>query len=178
MHNYQTVQQRLGFIYCPKCSSGNLVNRDNKSISCKDCDYIFYQNNASAVAVVIRHENKIVLVKRARNPKKGMLDFPGGFVDPLESLEDAVHREIFEELGIELENVEYLDSAPNVYEYRGVTYLTTDCFFTCRAKDISKMKPADDVSDYILIDPKDIAIDQLAFESAIKIVTKHRSTLA
>ena len=177
MHNYQTVQQRLGFIYCPKCSSGNLVNRDNKAISCKDCDYVFYQNNASAVAVIIKHEDQIVLVKRARNPKRGMLDFPGGFVDPFESLEEAVHREIAEELGIELEEVKYLDSAPNVYEYRGVTYLTTDCYFTGRAKDFSQIKPADDVSDYILVDPKEIDLDQMAFESAIIILKKHRESL-
>lgn len=165
MQNYLTVSQRLGFVYCPKCSSGNIVNRGNKSVSCKDCDYIFYQNNAAAVAVIIEYQDKIILVRRARNPLRGMLDLPGGFVDPFESLEDAAIREVREELGLEIAKLQYLSSAPNTYLYRGVTYLTTDAFFSCQVDSLEDIRPADDVSEHILISPRDINLDEIAFDS-------------
>lgn len=172
MEQTQNIIQRLAFTYCPKCSSQNLVARGNKAVSCKDCDYILYQNNAAAVAVFIRHEGKIVLARRARDPKKGMLDTPGGFVDPFESLEDALHREVKEELNLELTEVKYLASAPNVYNYRGVTYLTTDCFFTAQAVDFNQIKPADDVSDYLLVSPEDIDTSEIAFDSVRTILAR------
>ncbi len=177
MHDYQTVTQRLGFVYCPKCSSGNLISRNNKSISCKDCDYVFYQNNASAVAVIIKYQDKIVLVKRAREPKRGMLDLPGGFVDPFESLEQAAIREIKEELGLEICELTYLASSPNTYHYRGVTYLTTDAFFTCQADNINNITPADDVSGYSLVTPSEIDLDAVAFDSVRDILGKFKDQL-
>ncbi len=172
MENTQNIIQRLNFTYCPKCSSQNLISRGNKALSCKDCDYILYQNNAAAVAVFIRHDDKIILTRRAREPQKGLLDTPGGFVDPFESLEDALHREIKEELNLQLTEVKYLTSAPNTYLYRGVTYLTTDCFFTAKAIDINQIKPADDVSDYILIKPADIDPQSIAFASVRSVLSK------
>ncbi|MBN2063972.1 MAG: NUDIX domain-containing protein [Sedimentisphaerales bacterium] len=173
MENTQNIIQRLNFTYCPKCSSQNLISRGNKAISCKDCDYILYQNNAAAVAVFIRQEDKIVLTRRARDPQKGMLDTPGGFVDPFESLEEALHREIKEELNLQLTEVKYLTSAPNIYHYRGVTYLTTDCFFTARAIDFNQIKAADDVCDYILIKPADINPELVAFESVRSVLKQN-----
>ena len=69
------------------------------------------------------------MIERANDPGRGKLDLPGGFVDPKESAEAAIKREIKEELKIDIAEPRYLGSYPNIYEYGGVTYHTCDLFF-------------------------------------------------
>jgi 8-oxo-dGTP diphosphatase len=53
-----------------------------------------------AVSVAIFHDGRFLLVRRGREPSKGLYAFPGGRVDDGESDEDAVRRELFEETGL------------------------------------------------------------------------------
>ena len=56
-----------------------------------------------AVACFIRNsKGELLLVRRAKEPAKGTLDLPGGFVDMYESAEDAAHREVKEETGLDI----------------------------------------------------------------------------
>ena len=55
-----------------------------------------------------------------------MLDLPGGFVDENERLEEALQREVKEELGISIDNWKYLTSQANRYLYKGIAYPTCD----------------------------------------------------
>ena len=169
----KTLLDKIQFKYCPKCSSGNLTVRHGKAIYCADCDYLYFHNNAAAVSVIIEHEGKIIMVQRGRDPKIGMLDLPGGFVDPGESFEDCAHREIDEELGIKIADLKYYGSAANSYLYRGVEYPTTDFVLTCTTPDFEKIQPNDDVSDYILIEKNEINIEDIAFESTQIIMKKY-----
>ncbi len=169
----KTLLEKMQFKYCPKCSSGNLSVRHGKAVYCADCDYLYFHNNAAAVSVIIEHAGKIILVKRGREPKKGMLDLPGGFVDPGESFEQCAHREISEELGINIENLKYYDSAANSYIYRGVEYTTTDCVMTCSTPNFDQIAPNDDVSDYVLLAKNEINIDDIAFVSTKEILKKY-----
>jgi len=59
-----------------------------------------------AVGGVVIHDNRVLLVKRANAPAKGMWAIPGGRVRLGETLEDAVRREVFEECGVRVEPVE------------------------------------------------------------------------
>ena len=71
---------------------------------------------------------------RAKNPRKGFLCLPGGFVDGGESTEAAMVRECKEELGasIEEKDMQYLCSFPNIYEYKNIEYKTCDIFFAAK----------------------------------------------
>ncbi|MGL6052408.1 MAG: NUDIX hydrolase, partial [Aeromonas salmonicida] len=85
---------------------------------------------------------------RGREPGKGLLDLPGGFVDPGESLEAALVRELKEELGLDLgrEAPRYLGSFANVYPYDDVVYHTCDTVFMLELAHKPAVTAADDVA--------------------------------
>ena len=121
------------FNFCPNCGSRSVKNYNNRKWVCPDCGYELFCNIAAAVGVIIYDDCGNVLFEvRAKNPRKGFLALPGGFVDADESAENAVRRECKEELCAELDDVKFLCSNPNTYEYRGIEYKTCDLFFTAK----------------------------------------------
>jgi ADP-ribose pyrophosphatase YjhB (NUDIX family) len=139
---------------------------DKKSVCCKACGYVYFHNCAAAVAGIVETPGGIVLTVRNADPKKGRLDLPGGFVDYNESLEDALAREIKEELNIRISKAAYFGSFPNVYRYKNVTYFTVDAIFVCRAKDLSPLRPNREIAGVRFIKPRDIDFSRIGFPSA------------
>ena len=70
-----------------------------------------------------------MFLRRAKDPGAGKLDMPGGFVDFGETAEEALRRELKEELMIESVELTYFTSAPNDYLYLNVPYQTLDFYF-------------------------------------------------
>ncbi len=153
------------FNYCPSCGGEDILFDGIKRFSCKECSFTFFQNIAASVAVILEYDKKIVLVKRGEEPCKGKLDLPGGFVDPKERAEDAVKREIKEELKIEVGNLEYLGSFPNIYEYKDVIYNVCDLLFYSRINTLPTDFDRNEIEELILVNPSEIPIDEVAFES-------------
>jgi len=156
------------FNYCPACGSDDIYFSDMKKAGCRACSFIYYHNVAAAVGAVLEYDNKIVLIKRAKEPGKGKLDMPGGFVDPMESAEEALRREIEEELKIGVGKLKYLGSYPNVYKYESVLYYTCDLFFYAKINSLPIDFDRTEIEDLLLIDPLDVPNDEIAFESVKK----------
>ncbi len=153
------------FNYCPSCGVGGILFDGVNKFNCKECSFIFFQNIAAAVAVILEYDKKILLTTRGEEPGKGKLDLPGGFVDPKESAEEAVKREIREELKIEIGTPEYLGSFPNIYEYKDVVYNVCDLFFYSRINTLVTDFDRAEIEKLILVNPSEIPIDKFAFES-------------
>jgi len=153
------------FNYCPCCKSSDLTFDGVKKLVCKACSFAYYHNVASAVAAILEYNGKIILIKRNNEPCKGKLDLPGGFVDPKETAEEAVRREIEEELKISVEKLEYVGSYPNVYEYKDVTYNTCDLFFYSKIDTLPTDVDETEIAELILIDPSKIPLGEVAFQS-------------
>ncbi len=118
------------FNMCPECGSKNIEWRNEKKWLCPDCGFDLYCNVAAAVGIVLYDDEYNILFEvRAKEPRKGFLCLPGGFVDPDESAEDAVVRECHEELDAEVYGSKFLCSFPNTYEYKKFVYKTCDIFF-------------------------------------------------
>jgi len=102
------------------------------------------------------------------DPGKGLLDFPGGFVDPGESVETAVLRELHEELGLSLtqDGLRYLFSFANTYLYKQISYDTCDLFFQAELPPGLNPVAADEVADLAWLDPAAVDPQRLAFASA------------
>ena len=123
------------FNMCPMCGSKTIQWRDDKKWLCPDCGFDLYCNIAAAVGIVLYDDADNVLFEvRAKEPRKGFLCLPGGFVDGGESTEAAIVRECREELGAEIKesDVSYLCSFPNIYEYKNIEYKTCDIFFAAK----------------------------------------------
>ena len=87
--------------YCNQCG-GTVEARipvgDNRSrYVCVTCDIIHYQNPKMVAGCVVNHQGKILLCKRAIEPRKGYWTIPAGFMENEESLPEAAARECLEE---------------------------------------------------------------------------------
>ncbi|HEY4787495.1 MAG TPA: NUDIX domain-containing protein [Bacteroidales bacterium] len=159
------------FSFCPKCGHQGFEFDTIKKFVCKACGFTFYINAAAAVAVILEtREGKIVLTKRKFEPRAGFYDLPGGFVDTMERVEDAVKREVFEELGIEVNQMRFLASFPNEYTFKGISYYTCDMAFICPIDDLSSLNPADDVAEAMVIRPREIDFNIISFPSIVNIL--------
>ena len=135
--------------FCPKCGSPEFKVSGERSLKCSSCGFHFYINASAAVAALVTNgAGKLVLVTRGVEPDYGKLDLPGGFVDPGETVENAVHRELEEELGLKIKSMRYLGSAPNEYVFSGFTVFTIDFAFEVIAESLENLKPMDDILDY------------------------------
>lgn len=153
------------FAFCPRCGGRSLQQREDRAVRCAQCGFLFFFNAATAVGAFIFYQGSLILSVRANEPAKGKLDLPGGFVEFDEGAEEAMRREIHEELNIGVENLQYLTSAPNDYLYAGVRYKVCDVFYTCQAPDISQIRAQDDVEAFTLIEPARLSVEDLAFPS-------------
>ncbi len=149
------------FQFCPKCGTKNLNPISEKSFTCKVCKFKFYLNTAAAaIGIIFNSDNHLLVTKRKYDPARGMLDLPGGFSDPNESIETCLKREIKEELNINVTQLSYFCSLPNIYVYGEVTYTTTDFVFICNIESFEPMKPCDDISDchFLSVEQMDVSL--------------------
>ena len=165
------------FKYCPKCGSDSF-SKKGTGFSCENCGFRFYINAAAAVAaIIVDNTGKILLAVRGKDPLKGAYDLPGGFIDIGETAEEALKREIKEELDLEIIESYFLASFPNTYEYKGMIYFPLDIGFICKVSGMENIKPLDDVAGFEFIHPKEIDLSKIGFESARNIVRTYCKTL-
>ncbi|MDA3948690.1 MAG: NUDIX domain-containing protein [Spirochaeta sp.] len=174
--------------FCPHCGAGDLLFDGKNRFSCDTCGFVLFQNTATGCGAILelREEPlpdgtaragdlRILLLERGNEPSKGALDFPGGFVDPGESAEEALHREIREETGLTATDLRYLYSAANRYEYRGVVYSTCDFVFTGVIRRAPATLQAGEIASYRLLRPAEIDVEQIAFPSLRAAMRKYLS---
>ena len=94
------------FRYCPADGTRLGEPRASGGASCPLCGRSWYRNSAPAVGAVILSGDKALVTVRAREPEKGRLDLPGGFLEVGEHPVSGLAREVREELGVGVEVLE------------------------------------------------------------------------
>ena len=97
--------------YCGYCGMETIRSRGMIAKECPCCELLVFPRISPAVIVLVERENRVLLarVKRFTSELYSVL---AGFVEPGETLEEAVRREIEEEVGIRVKNICYFGSQP------------------------------------------------------------------
>ena len=169
------------FKYCPKCGSPAFVENNEKSKRCTDCGFVYYFNASSATVAFIQNvRGELLVCRRAKEPAKGTLDLPGGFVDRFETGEEGVAREVLEETGLEVMETKYRFSLPNTYLYSGFLVHSLDQFFVCHVKEGAGLHAMDDVADSFWtpldkVNPEEFGLDSVR-EGVKRFLKEHNIT--
>lgn len=154
------------FKYCPKCGSEHFEVNNGKSKRCAGCGFVYYFNpSAATVALIMNERDELLVCRRAKEPAKGTLDLPGGFIDMGETGEEGVRREVKEETGMEVERTEYLFSLPNIYVYSGFQVHTMDLFFRCTVADTRHYRAMDDAAELFFVPLKEVRPEEFGLGS-------------
>lgn len=99
--------------FCGVCGSKTVLRSSGHTLVCsnEECGRQFFPRIDPAIIVLVTNEDACLLGRNVRWPPKRYSTL-AGFVEPGESLEDAVTREVYEEAGVTLGNIEYVSSQP------------------------------------------------------------------
>ena len=138
-----------------------------KPFRCSACDYTQYFSPFTAVgALIVDADDHMLFIVRAKAPGVGKLGLPGGFVDAGETAEQALVREVLEELNLTLVHYNYLASFPNEYAFRGIKAPVTDLFFVAQVATFDDIKAqAGEVSEWRFRPAASVSASELAFDT-------------
>lgn len=110
------------FRYCPSCAHAlDELDPDGGTV-CAACGAAWFRNPAPTVGAAIVRDGKVLVSVRGRDPYKGKVDVPGGFLNEAESALEGLRREIDEELGVEIDVAmgDCLQAEPHRYGDDGI----------------------------------------------------------
>ena len=99
--------------FCGSCGSQNFSTEGGFVMKCSNnkCSKSHFPRTDPAIITLISFQDKVLLGRSPRFPDS-MYSTLAGFVEPGESLEQALEREVFEEVGIKVKNIKYFNSQP------------------------------------------------------------------
>ncbi len=95
--------------FCGRCGVETQLDEKDMMLKCPICGQVHYPRIAPAIIVAVRKDGKLLMAKHSYH-KTHRYALVAGFVEPGESIEEAVHREVFEEIGIKIKNLKYQKS--------------------------------------------------------------------
>ncbi|NQY38708.1 MAG: NUDIX hydrolase [Henriciella sp.] len=141
---------------------------DKERSVCQRCEFIDYQNPKIVAGSVVLKDDKILLCKRAIEPRKGFWTLPAGFMELGESVEEAAQREAKEEAlaDIEIDRLLAVYSVPRIGQVQVMfrAHLNGDFGVGPESADVK------------LVDWKDIPWSELAFPTVVWALTHYAET--
>lgn len=125
--------------FCPRCAAELTSAGDH--LRCPACAAEWWANAIPGVQGVLERDGRVLLARRANEPRRGHWDLPGGFLEEAESPADGLRREFREETGLDVEPIELLRIDVEPYAGRHVFSVT----WIVRAD--GEPVPADDVAE-------------------------------
>lgn len=161
------------FLYCCRCGHTGVQVESPMCHRCVACGFGHYMNPiAGVVALLTDRVGRLLLLRRAHDPGRGQLGLPGGFVDLGESAEQALRREIREEVGLEVPTLTYYVSLPNEYPYQGLVTPVLDLFYRGTLDDLEQARAVSEVQALVIRAPRDVDVAEMAFPSNAEAVRR------
>ncbi len=157
--------------FCPRCRE-ELEIADGRA-HCRSCGFVAYANSApTASALVTDDRGRLLLVRRAVEPDKGLWDIPGGFLDEAEHPLDALRRELREETGLDIEPVDFVCATIDRYGDGPGAQATLNLVWSARVIG-GQPAPADDVAELGWFAPDSVPGEgELAFNHVQDVVAE------
>ncbi len=97
--------------FCGRCGQKTEHSKTERAIICPKCGHIYYPRISPVVIIAIRNKDELLLTRYNRSGYRRHA-LVAGFVEIGETLEDAVRREVMEEVGLKVKNIRYIESQP------------------------------------------------------------------
>jgi len=154
------------FRYCPRCGAPVLHEERFGQVRpvCPQCGWIHFVDPKVAAAVLVVHDERVLLVRRVNEPHRGLWTLPAGFVNGGENPDEAAERECLEETGLTVRVTRVFDIVSGREHPRGADFV-----IIYLAEFISGEMQADDDADAVEWFGKD-DLPPLAFRATQKVL--------
>jgi len=145
--------------------------------SCAACgESTYLAPKPASCGVVVDAQGRALLGRRAREPRAGLWDVLGGFLEPGETPEQGLQRELLEEIGVECTVGRYLGGFVDTYgEAAGEGDATLNLAYECRIG-AGEPRAADDVAELAWFAPSELPpADAFAFRNSVEILDAWRA---
>ena len=106
---FQIVEWDRSHQYCGRCGARTRDRTSERAKECPVCGFVLFPRVSPAMMVLVTRGRELLLARANRFPQ-AMYSALAGFVEPGESIEDCIHREVREEVGIEVDRLRYFAS--------------------------------------------------------------------
>lgn len=165
--------------FCYLCAT-KLDQKSENSWWCSSCLYVQYENPRPCAELILVHDNKILVCERGLEPCKGTYDLPGGFIEFNENTEQALSREIKEELRLsqgDYSTPKYYLSYASEYQFGKETYHNLVTVFMANLLvDPKRIDPQDDVASVRWVGQNEV--DKTIWSSSLYIKNVHNALLS
>ena len=162
------MAQHSAIKFCPRCGT-EVEYKDKFGMVrpvCPQCRYIHFQDPKVAAAVLVEEGSRVLLVRRANEPFRGLCTLPAGFVNGGENPAEAAARECLEETGLSVRVKRVLDVISGREHERGADFIIVYI-----AEVISgELAPADDADAAEWFERN--ALPPLAFDATQKVLAQ------
>lgn len=153
------------YSFCPNCGSDALKKINQQQQHCQKCKKNHYFNQRPCIGAFIIENNNILLARRNMDPYNGWWDIPGGFMNIDETPQQAIIREVKEEIGLDITVTRLINFYPDVYDYKNVFIPTLNMYFLCTIKDNKEIKLSEEMKDFKWFPLKELP-SNIAFKNA------------
>lgn len=152
--------------FCPRCGTALVIEErfEKARPVCPHCEWIFFPDPKVAVAVLVKRDKDVLLVRRVNEPARGYWTLPAGFVDAGEDPALAAERECLEETGLKVKVSGLLDVLSGLEHPRGAHIV----IFYSAVIISGNLSPGDDVDRAAFFPESDLP--PLAFSTTQKIL--------
>jgi len=106
---FQVVEWDRTHRFCGRCGTPTNDKPGERAKLCPACGYVAYPRISPAMMVLVTRDREVLLARANRFPN-AMYSALAGFVEPGETIEDCIHREVREEVGIDVKDLQYFAS--------------------------------------------------------------------
>jgi NAD+ diphosphatase len=121
----QILSWRENHQFCSKCGAKAEPSETERAMVCTDCGFMNYPRISPSIIVAVTKGNELLMARSPHFPE-GLYSVVAGFLEPGETLEQCVAREVWEETGIEVGNIRYHSSQPWPFPHSIMIGFTAD----------------------------------------------------